>query len=201
MFQGTRQNVFVLNTVPNPSGLGNIDQAAFFDYTVKGWEIDLTATPNEKWIINANLTLQNPKITNYPQTPADVGNFVPSVPSVLANAWITYAFAMPPDIGPQWGPLKASFGTRYRNVEYADAGQTRIVPGVPLFDGPGWSRRSVTSLGGWASTISSIARTTSTPPAPAAARSRDRGALPMRASPLDGDALSEGAMRADVISR
>jgi outer membrane receptor protein involved in Fe transport len=59
---------------------------------------------------------------------------VPSVPSVLANAWITYAFAMPPDIGPQWGPLKASIGTRYRNVEYADAGQTRIVPGVPLFD-------------------------------------------------------------------
>jgi iron complex outermembrane receptor protein len=134
VFQGTRQNVFVLNTVPNPSGPGNIDQAAFFDYTVKGWEVDLTATPNETWIINANLTLQNPKITNYPQTPADVGNFVPSVPSVLANAWITYAFAMPPDIGPQWGPLKASIGTRYRNVEYADAGQTRIVPGVPLFD-------------------------------------------------------------------
>jgi iron complex outermembrane receptor protein len=134
LFQGTRQNVFVLNTVPNPSGPGNIDQAAFFDYTVKGWETDLTATPNEHWIINANLTLQNPKITNYPQTPADVGNFVPSVPSVLANAWITYAFAMPQLFGPQWGPLKASVGVRYRNVEYADAGETRVVPGAPLFD-------------------------------------------------------------------
>ena len=133
LFQGTRQNVFVLNTVPNPSGPGNIDQAAFFDYTVKGWETDLTATPNDKWIINANFTLLNPKITYYPQTPADVGNFVPSVPSVLANAWITYAFAMPQP-APQWGPLKASFGVRYRNVEYADPGQTRIVPGVPLFD-------------------------------------------------------------------
>jgi iron complex outermembrane recepter protein len=133
LFQGTRQNVFVLNTVPNPSGPGNIDQAAFFDYTVKGWETDLTATPNDKWIINANLTLQDPRITNYPQTPANVGNFVPSVPSVLANAWITYAFALPQQ-GPQWGPLKASVGMRYRNVEYADAGQTRVVPGAPLFD-------------------------------------------------------------------
>jgi len=130
LFQGTRQNVFVLNTVPNPSGPGNIDQAAFFNYTVKGWEADLTATPNERWIINANLTLQNPKITDYPQTPADVGNFVPSVPSILANGWVTYALPLPQP----WGPLKASFGVRYRNREYADPGETRVVPGAPLFD-------------------------------------------------------------------
>jgi hypothetical protein len=134
LFQGTRQNVFILNNTPNPSGPGNIDQAAFFDYTVKGWETDLTATPNDRWIINANLTLQDPRITNYPTAPANVGNFVPSVPSVLANAWITYAFVTPQQLAPQWGPLKASLGVRYRNVEYADVGMTRIVPGVPLFD-------------------------------------------------------------------
>ena len=131
LFQGTRQNVFVLNTVPNPTGPGNVDQAAFFNYKVTGWETDLTATPTDRWIISANLTLQNPRITGYPQTPANVGNFVPSVPSVLANAWITYAFPMPQ---PQLGPLRVSFGVRYRNGEYADAGDTRDVPGAPLFD-------------------------------------------------------------------
>lgn len=136
VFQGTRQNVYVLNTVPNPNGPGNIDQAAFFSYRVTGWETDLTAVPNERWIINANLTVQNPRITDYPQTPADVGNFVPSIPSVLANAWITYAVPPPQDLflPPSVGPLRASFGVRYRNVEYADAGMTRIVPGVPLYD-------------------------------------------------------------------
>jgi outer membrane receptor protein involved in Fe transport len=136
VFQGTRQNVYVLNTVPNPNGPGNIDQAAFFSYRVTGWETDLTAVPNERWIINANLTVQNPRITDYPQTPANVGNFVPSIPSVLANAWITYAVPPPQDLllPPSVGPLRASFGVRYRNVEYADAGMTRIVPGVPLYD-------------------------------------------------------------------
>ena len=131
LFQGTRENVFTLNTVPNPAGSGNIDEAAFFNYRVTGWETDLTATPNNSWIVNANLTLQNPRITDYPQTPVNVGNFVPSVPSVLANAWITYII---PISRPQFGPVNASLGVRYRNGEYADAGDTRSVPGVPLFD-------------------------------------------------------------------
>jgi len=130
VFQATRQNVFNLTTVANPTGPGNIDVAEFFNYRVTGWETDLTATPTDRWIINANLTLQNPRITSYPPTPANVGNFVPSVPSVLANAWITYLIAMPQ----QLGPLKASLGVRYRNGEYADVGNTRDVPGTPLFD-------------------------------------------------------------------
>jgi len=134
VYRGRRENVFNLVTVPNPSGPGNVDVAEFFNYTVTGWETDLTATPTNRWIINANFTLQNPKITFYQATPADVGNFVPSVPSVLANAWITYAFTEWQQFGPDWGPLKASVGVRYRNVEYADVGNTRVVPGAPIYD-------------------------------------------------------------------
>ncbi len=134
VFQGTRQNVFILTTVPNPAGPGNIDVADFFNYTVTGWETDLTATPTERWIINANFTLQNPRITYYQPVPADVGNFVPSVPSVLANAWVTYLLPVGQQFGPDLGPLKASAGVRYRNVEYADVGNTRVVPGAPVYD-------------------------------------------------------------------
>jgi len=54
---------------------------------------------------------------------------VPSVPSALANLWTSYDFAVPEPVG----NLGALFGTRYQNREYADAGQTRIVPGAPLF--------------------------------------------------------------------
>jgi outer membrane receptor for monomeric catechols len=130
LYQASRENVFVLNTVPNPSGPGNVDQAAFFNYRVKGWETDITVKPTEKWTITGNLALQSPTITSYPQTPVDVGNFVPSVPTVLANLWTTYDILVNEPVG----LLRASFGARYRNREYADAGETRLVPGAPLFD-------------------------------------------------------------------
>lgn len=129
LYQATRQNVFTLNTLPNPSGAGNVDEAAFFDYRVRGWENDITAKLVTNLTILANFTLQSPTIINYPQTPADVGNRVPSVPSVLANLWTSYDFVIPEPVG----ILRALFGMRYKNAEYADAGQTRIVPGAPLF--------------------------------------------------------------------
>jgi iron complex outermembrane recepter protein len=130
LYQATRENVFILNTVPNPSGPGNVDQTTFFNYRVKGWETDITVRPTERWTIIANLALQNPTITTYPQTPADVGNLVPSVPTVLANLWTTYDLMVSEPVG----VLRASFGARYRDREYADAGETRLVPGAPLFD-------------------------------------------------------------------
>jgi iron complex outermembrane receptor protein len=130
LYQVTRENVFMLTTVPNPSGPGNIDQTVFFNYRVKGWETDLTVRPIEKWTVNANLALQDPRITSFPQTPANVGHLVPSVPTLLANFWTTYDFA----VGEPIGILRASFGARYRNAEYADAANTRLVPGAPLFD-------------------------------------------------------------------
>jgi iron complex outermembrane recepter protein len=130
LYRVTRENVFTVVTVPNPNGPGNIDETLFFNYRVKGWETDLTVRPIEKWTVNANFALQNPIITSFPQTPANVGHFVPSVPTVLANGWTTYDFVVSDPVG----ILRGSFGVRYRNLEYADAGNTRLVPGAPLFD-------------------------------------------------------------------
>ena len=129
-YQVTRENVFMLTTVPNPNGPGNIDQTVFFNYQVRGWETDITVRPIEKWTVNANFALQDPRITSFPQTPADVGHLVPSVPTQLANFWTTYDFT----VGEPVGLLRASFGMRYRNLEYADAANTRLVPGATLFD-------------------------------------------------------------------
>jgi outer membrane receptor protein involved in Fe transport len=62
---------------------------------------------------------------------------VPSVPTILANFWTTYNFPL----REQWGLLQAQLGFRYRNGEYADAGETRFVPGAPLFDiGIAWQK-------------------------------------------------------------
>jgi iron complex outermembrane recepter protein len=137
IYQATRENVFTLNTIPNPVGQGNIDQAAFFSYRVRGWDSDINLTILNQWRLVANFTLQDPVITQYPQTPTDAGHYVPSVPTVLANFWAIYDFPL----REQWGLLQAQLGFRYRNGEYADAGETRFVPGAPLFDiGVAWRR-------------------------------------------------------------
>jgi iron complex outermembrane recepter protein len=120
VYSATRDNVFTLfNDLPT-----------VFSYRVEGWETDVNVRPTEGWNIVANFTAQSPVITNYPQTPVDVGRAVPSVPSVLANLWTSYDI---PVTG--WTDLpELSFGVRYRDHEWADAGNTRFLPGVPLFD-------------------------------------------------------------------
>ena len=130
LFRATRSNVFTFLVEPNPNGPGNVDVAQVFDYRVEGWETDLNLRPSAAWNVITNLTVQTPRITRYLQAPADVGHGVPSVPSVLANLFTTYDlhFSGPvPDV-------QLAFGARYKNHEFADANETRLVPGVPLFD-------------------------------------------------------------------
>jgi iron complex outermembrane recepter protein len=126
LYQNTRQNVFTVLTDP-ATGL---EEPTTFSYRVKGWETDIDAAPIDKWHVVANFARQIPVITDYPQTPSDVGNRVPSVPSLLANLWTSYDFT----VGDPLGTIRASAGVQYRNREYADAGETRIVPGAPLIN-------------------------------------------------------------------
>jgi iron complex outermembrane receptor protein len=130
LYHATRDNVFNLVTEPNPTGPGNIDVAEVFSYRIEGWETDLNLQPTQDWTILANFTVQTPVITSYPATPADIGRSVPSVPSMLVNLWTSYDIAIP---GISEKP-EISFGVRYRNHEFGDVGNTRLVPGAPLFD-------------------------------------------------------------------
>ena len=130
IYHATRDNVFTLLIEPAPGGVGNIDVAQVFSYRVKGWETDLNLHPLRDWNVIANFSVQNPEIIGYPQTPANVGHEVPSVPSLLANGFTTYDVHLA-------GPLQTvqfTFAARYRNHEFADAAQTRLIPGEPLFD-------------------------------------------------------------------
>ncbi len=124
LYDVTRQNVFTQLTQPNPAGPGNITVAQTFSYRVQGWESDVNLKPVKGWTVLGNLALQDGAITRYPQTPADLGRPIPSVPKVLANLWTSYDLAR----------IHLSAGVRYRGTEFADAGQTRKVPGAALFD-------------------------------------------------------------------
>jgi iron complex outermembrane receptor protein len=129
LYRVTRENVFTLLVEPDPGNpAGNIDVAQVFSYRVQGWETDLNLRPAEPWNLLVDWAVQDGEITRYPQAPADIGHAPPSVPSFLANAFTTYETPVP------IGALQFSFGVRYRNHEWADANQTRQVPGVPLLD-------------------------------------------------------------------
>lgn len=133
VYAATRRNVFTQLTEPNPNGPGNLTVAQTFAYRVRGWETDLKLQPTRPWAVLANLAIQDGEITRYPQTPADLGHPIPSVPKVLANLWSSYE--LPPAATAGGAPAQLSLGVRYRGTEFADAGQTRKVPGVVIADG------------------------------------------------------------------
>ncbi|HEX4079484.1 MAG TPA: TonB-dependent receptor [Rhizomicrobium sp.] len=128
IYHVTRDNVFTVLTEPNPSGPGDIDIPQVFSYRVEGWESDVNLQPTDSLSIITNFSYQSPVITSYVQTPTDIGSAVPSVPSILANAWASYVLPVRPwDTSPM-----LSFGVQYRNHEYADAANTRFIPGDPV---------------------------------------------------------------------
>lgn len=130
LFRTTRLNVFTILTVPDPNGLGVLDEPQVFSYQIKGWETDVNLRPTTNWNVIANFTRQDSRIIGFPQTPADLGNRIPSVPSMLANLWTTYDIAVPGPID----RLQLALGAHTRNRQYADAGETRIVPGTTLLE-------------------------------------------------------------------
>jgi iron complex outermembrane receptor protein len=133
VYHATREHVFTLLLVPNPSGPGNIDIAQVFSYGVTGWETDLNLHPTEAFNLIANTAVQSGRITTFPQTPANVGHKPPSVPSFLANMWMTYDVDLPGSHD-LFKTAQFALGARYRNDEFADAGETRRIPGVTLWD-------------------------------------------------------------------
>ncbi|MBV9990523.1 MAG: TonB-dependent receptor [Alphaproteobacteria bacterium] len=129
-YRVTRDNVFTVVTEADPNGGGNIVVPGVFSYRVQGWETDLNLRPMEGLSVVANLAVQSAVITRYPQTPANVGKAVPSVPSLLGNVWASYD--LPVSVWDRQPTL--SFGMQYRNHEYGDAANTRVLPGDPVFN-------------------------------------------------------------------
>jgi iron complex outermembrane receptor protein len=129
-YRATRDNVFTVLTEPNPGGPGDIDVPQVFSYRVEGWETDLNLRPSDSFSILGNFAAQTPVVTGYPQTPANIGHSVPSVPTLLANIWASYVLPMK-----VWSDNPVfSFGVQYRNHEFADAANTRFIPGDPVFN-------------------------------------------------------------------
>ncbi len=119
----------VFSVFVNP--LTGFDEPTSFSYRVKGWEGDLNLNPVEHWIVIANFSRQMPEVSSFPQTPANVGKQVPSVPRLLANIWTDYELGLPQSDD----RLRISLGVRYRGKSYSDLGNTRMIPSSTLVEG------------------------------------------------------------------
>lgn len=125
LYRTTRDNVFTVFADSNGQ-----DVPTVFSYRVEGWETDLNLQPIDDWSILANFSVQSPVITGYPSGPADVGNPVPSVPTILANLWTTWNIPVSIlDARPQ-----LSFGEEVHDHEFGAVTGTRRIPGASLSD-------------------------------------------------------------------
>ena len=129
-YQATRKNVFTTITIPNPSGPGTVSDVTVFSYESRGVETDINLHPLDGWNIVANYTVNAATITSLPTAPGNVGKAAPSTPNTIANIWTSYDIPLPAPLT----SLQISAGLRYRSHMYGDMGQTRFIPGVPLFD-------------------------------------------------------------------
>lgn len=140
LFRTTRKNVYVIV----------LNESEVYSYRVKGWETDLSLRPVPAWNINANFTLQDAVLTDYPQNPTQIGKRVPSVPKRIGNVWTSYDIALPEKIG----TLQLAAGLRYRSDYFGDTAQTRLLPGATMVDvtaallnGPWTIRGGVRNIG------------------------------------------------------
>ncbi|MBN8840146.1 MAG: TonB-dependent receptor [Sphingomonadales bacterium] len=140
LFRTTRKNVYVIV----------LNESEVYSYRVKGWESDLSLRPVPAWNINANFTLQDAVLTDYPQNMTQIGNRVPSVPKRIGNVWTSYDIALPDKIG----TFQLAAGLRYRSDYFGDTAQTRLLPGATMVDltaavlnGPWTIRGGVRNIG------------------------------------------------------
>jgi iron complex outermembrane recepter protein len=121
LFRIDRNNVFAeTNTTVN----GVTQTTIFFDaQRNSGTDMDLLIKLTEKWKVNANYIIQNAAITSEPNAPTAVGNRPVGVPNEIANAWMTYDFA----VG-QLDGFRIVGGMTYSGGSYGNVQNTNFVP-------------------------------------------------------------------------
>lgn len=98
----------------------------------RGEEIDVDFRPLPWLRLSGNLSRQNAKLTQLPQTPADQGKRPAGVARGLGSLWANAEFPV------AWAPAAAriggGMGLRKQGAVYANNANTRVVPGYTVAD-------------------------------------------------------------------
>jgi iron complex outermembrane recepter protein len=125
-FHVQRNNVFAeTNAVVN----GVTQTTVFFDAQRDvGMDMDVVIKLTPTWQVMGNFISQEAIITAEPNVPAALGNKPIGVPNHIANAWMTYDFA----IGKLDG-FRIGGGMTYSDVSYANVQNTNRVPAYTVW--------------------------------------------------------------------
>jgi iron complex outermembrane recepter protein len=125
-FRVERNNVFAeTNAVVN----GVTQTTVFFDAQRNvGLDMDVVIKLTARWQVMGNFISQEAVITAEPNVPAAVGNKPIGVPNHIANAWMTYDFA----IGKLDG-FRIGGGMTYSDVSYGNVQNTNRVPAYTVW--------------------------------------------------------------------
>ena len=88
-------NIAAFNvTRNNVATLVGVETIVFDSQRTRGFEASVDGKVTEQWHVLANLTYQNPVITDNPQSITSVGNRPQGAPAHMGNLWSTYDFSM-----------------------------------------------------------------------------------------------------------
>lgn len=117
VFNVARNNVATLVTI------NGIETIVFDSQRTRGFEASFDGKMTEQWHLLANVTYQNPVITDNPQGVTSQGNRPQGAPAHMANLWTTYDFSIDGIRG-----FKAGAGLNYTGRTFSDITNVNHIP-------------------------------------------------------------------------
>jgi iron complex outermembrane recepter protein len=136
VFQVDRDHVATLVTI------NGVETIVFDSQRTRGFEASFDGKVTEHWNVLANVTYQNPLVTDNPQGVTSIGNRPQGAPAHIANLWTTYDFSIAGLRG-----FKAGAGLNYLGKTFSDITNVNSIPSYVIdnatfsFDRPLWGLR------------------------------------------------------------
>lgn len=133
LFDVKRNNVATLVTT------NGIESVVFDSQKTRGAELSVDAAITDNWHVVANVTAQDPVITDNPQGITSVGNRPQGAPAYLANLWTTYDFSIEGIPG-----FHVGAGVNYVAKTYSDITNVNSIPSYVIanaasgYEAPRW---------------------------------------------------------------
>lgn len=111
------------NNVATPVTVNGVEAVVFDSQRTKGFEASFDSKVTDQWHVLANVTYQNPVITDNPQGIASIGNRPQGAPAHMANLWSTYDFSIAGVPG-----FRVGAGLNYMGETFSDITNVNHIP-------------------------------------------------------------------------
>lgn len=111
------------NNVATPVTLNGVEAVVFDAQRTRGFEASFDSRLTNQWHVLANVTYQDPVITDNPQGITSVGNRPQGAPAHMANLWSTYDFSIPGITG-----FRVGAGLNYMGETFSDITNVNHIP-------------------------------------------------------------------------